>query len=113
MIHASDCAKNNLPASPVGPCDCGLELALDAARHGLVAPLVTWARSHGFLVSDTCGEALIKAHELPPDGLITDAPASDLPNTHEPISLTAKPDGMNFDDSGKSIISEFKSLPLD
>lgn len=24
-IHASDCATNNAPALPVGPCDCGLQ----------------------------------------------------------------------------------------
>lgn len=32
-IHASDCAVNNMPALPQGPCDCGLELTLDTARH--------------------------------------------------------------------------------
>ena len=23
MTHASDCATNNMPAIPAGPCDCG------------------------------------------------------------------------------------------
>jgi len=26
-LHASDCAIHNAPALPVGPCNCGAELA--------------------------------------------------------------------------------------
>lgn len=32
MGHASDCATNNAPALPVGPCDCGADL-LEALRN--------------------------------------------------------------------------------
>ena len=87
MIHASDCAVNNAPALPVGPCDCGLELALDAARHGLVAPLISWTRSHGFDFGDVWGKALVEAEAFPANRLIMDAAAANLPDPHEPVAL--------------------------
>jgi|SRR5271167_2072351 len=107
MIHASDCAVNNLPALPAGSCDCGLELALDAARHGSVAALVAWTGSHGFLIAEVCREALIEPHRLPADGLVVEASATHLPNPHEPKSLSGAAHGVNFDDAGIPIISKF------
>ena len=64
MIHLSDCSLNNAPALPVGPCDCGLEKALDwANREGLFDPLKDWTESHGFLFEDVWHEALFEASE--------------------------------------------------
>ncbi len=31
-VHSSDCALNNGPALPVGPCDCGHDALIDALR---------------------------------------------------------------------------------
>jgi hypothetical protein len=107
MIHASDCSVNNAPALPVGPCDCGLNLALDAALHSGVSPLVAWARRHGFLVDDQCREYLVETHQLPPDGLIMDAATSDLPDAHNPVALFGPSNGVDFDDSGIPVVTEF------
>jgi hypothetical protein len=52
-------------------------------------------------------ESLIEAHELPSDWLIVDASPTDLPDAHEPVSLSGPSDRMNFDDARETVVSEF------
>lgn len=99
MIHASCCAVHNEPALPIGPCDCGLDLALDAVPHSGIAALVLWARGHGFLIEDVCREYLVETHQLPANALVADAAASNLPDSHNPVPFLSAPDRMNFDDA--------------
>ena len=87
MIHASYCATNNAPALPTGPCDCGLDLALDAALHGRIAPLVTWAGGHGFFVENVGGKTFVQAHQFPRDRFAVGTPTANLKDAHQPITL--------------------------
>ena len=76
MRHASDCAIHSAPAYAPGPCDCGLDLALDPAAHRPVSTLIIAPGRGGSLNGNVSGEPLVKPHKLPPNGLVVDAAAS-------------------------------------
>lgn len=106
MIYASGCSVNRAPAFPNGPCDCGLELARDAAVHGRVAALITWARCFGALFEDVCREAFVEAHELPTYRLVMDAATAYLPHKHDPIAFFGPTDSMDFNDAREAVIAK-------
>jgi hypothetical protein len=111
MIHACDCAVNNGPALSAEPCDCGLELAPDAAAHGSVGALISWARSHGFFVEDVGGKTLVQAHQFPAERFVVSASTAYLPDAHKPVTFGGDANSVNLDDASVAVISEFEPLP--
>lgn len=75
-VHWSDCAVNNGPAYPAGPCDCGmLELTENLAEQWVAASIAD-ARSGGLLVQNPVADGFIEKQDFPTCPLVTDAGAS-------------------------------------
>ena len=110
-MHWSDCAIHNAPALPVGPCDCGgLELALDVA-HGSIASFISGARSEGPLLGNQGAGSLVQPQCFPPDGLIADAAAGDLPDAHDSVVFFGGSDGVDLNVADIPVVLELKNEP--
>lgn len=75
MGHWSDCAVNNEPAYPAGPCNCG---GLDLAaydRYRRVTGLIPDPGSLARFVRDEAANGLVEPEQLPSDSLAADAAA--------------------------------------
>lgn len=105
MGHASDCAVNDGPTFLPGPCDCGLELGVDAFE--LFSPLlVVGVRRGRFAIRQRNVEALIEAQEAPlADGLRL-ALTFDLKSAHCRSIGLSNANGVNVNDARVAVISK-------
>src|SRR4051794_24705543 len=81
----------------------------DDALHTLIALLVTWARSVGFLSRQCRTHRLIETHHLPTHRFIAYTPTPNLPYAHRRISCCSDAYTVNFDHTGKAVISKLKA----
>ncbi len=110
-IHWSDCAVNNGPAYPAGPCDCGmLDLAEDGREHSVATP-VPRTRGAGLLVQNTEADSLVKQQNLPSCGFITHATAAHLPNSNGAVVCSGDAASMDLNNASEPVIANFKALP--
>lgn len=110
-IHWSDCAVNNGPAYPAGPCDCGMLDLTEDAREEPVASPISLSRSLGFLVQDAEANSLIEKQDLPPIGFIADAATSDLPDPHGAVIGGGDTARVDFDNAGVPVVANLKASP--
>jgi hypothetical protein len=101
--HASDCAMNNAPALPIGPCDCGLQLATDRLHHPITGHVIG-ARREGSLVCNPSTGSFVQSQQLPTDGLVADAPAADLPNPHDGMIILSESNRVDFNATGEAVV---------
>ena len=108
-IHWSDCAVNNGPAYPAGPCDCGmLEFAEDPTEQ-LVSATVATARSLRRLIQETEADGVIEQQDLPARSLVTDASPADLPHSHRAMIGGGNAAGVDLNDTGVPVVPNFKA----
>lgn len=97
--HWSDCATNNEPAYPAGPCDCGgLDLAA-YERYRRITSLIPTPGSLAAFMVDEAAACLVEPEQLPSGPLSADAPATDLPATHDGVAVFRGPDGVDLNDA--------------
>ena len=106
-IHWADCAVHNAPALPLGECNCGGLYLADNAAHNGIATAVSLAGRCGCFACNRETLGFVEPKELPACPLAADASASDLPDTHYRVAVFGKPCGVDFDDSGVPVISNF------
>jgi hypothetical protein len=87
-----------------------LELASDD-RHDGIGWVVAISGSHRALGCDNGFGSFIQAQQLPSDGLIADAPACDLPDTHYGVVVLREADSVNLDISGVTLIPKLENVP--
>lgn len=110
IFHWSDCAVNNGPALPSGPCNCGgLNLTSDMIESARVAFIPVTGR-FGFFVDHMGGEGFVEEHVFPTDALIRIASASNLINAHSGLPRSKSPDGVDLDNSRPAIIAKLKAF---
>jgi hypothetical protein len=63
------------------------------------------------LVSDDRAGCLVEAQQLPANGLVTRAAATDLPGAHDGVFLFREANSVDFDQSGKAIVLKFQNVP--
>jgi hypothetical protein len=91
--------------------DCGnLELASDDL-HDRIGGVVTVPGSHRPFGCDDSSGKFIQAQQLPSDGLIAAAAASDLPDTHDGVVVVGEADGVNLDIPGVAVIPKLENVP--
>jgi hypothetical protein len=62
-------------------------------------------------VSDDRAGCLVKAKQLPANGLVTRAAATNLPDAHDGVFLFREANSVDFDQSGKAIVLKFQNVP--
>lgn len=97
-LHWSDCATNNEPAYPVGPCTCG---GLDPAaydRYRVVMGVVPTPGRLAAFLGDSIIPSFVES-EKTPAAVATGFGATDLPATHHRITGGREADGMDLNDA--------------
>ena len=109
--HWSDCAIYRAPALEPGPCDCG---GLDLAaydRYVLITSLIPTPGSLARFIEDGVLPSAIEAKQPPPGGIAAVTSSTDLPRSHDGVSLTRGADSVDFDNASKPAIRNTQSLP--
>ena len=109
--HWSDCAVHNGPAFPVGECDCGgLELTSDLRDRLIPAP-ITKTGSERSLGEQSQADGFVESQHFPSHGLIADASATNLPNTHHRVVLFRVPTSVDLDHPREAVVPNLKANP--
>lgn len=102
--HWSDCAIYRAPAYEPGPCNCGyLDLADDPGDVP-VSVHIFGPRREGSFTCEMGAESLVETHEFPPDRLVMDATASNLPAPHEAVAPPTVADSVDLNDPAVAVI---------
>jgi len=107
-IHLSDCAVHNGPAYEPGPCDCGASNLTVDMPHGFISALVAGSGRGRGIICECPACSLIEAQDFPSDRLIVDAPAANLPDTHNIVVRSADADSVDLNDAEKAVILDVK-----
>jgi len=58
------------------------------------------------LADDSVAQRLVETQELPPNRLVASASATDLPDTHDTVSLAGESDGVYSDDANIAVVPD-------
>jgi hypothetical protein len=89
---------------------CTSELAGNQL-HLFVGCLVIGTGSKRLLRGDDGASGFVNPQKRPSGWLFVVSPAANLPGSHDGVVFPGEPDGMNLDQPGIAIISEFKNVP--
>jgi hypothetical protein len=88
----------------------GLKLASDDLHDG-IGGIIAGPGSHRALGCDDGFDSFIQGQQLPSGGLIADAAACNLPDTHDGIVVLREADSVNLDISSVTVIPKLENVP--